>query len=435
MRLARPRTSFQQLRPALAGALLALALAACGGGGDTPPAAPAAFTIAGSVAGLEPGNPVAVLNNGGDELTLGADGNFAFATAVTGAYAVTVGRQPFAQDCTVANAAGTAVADVADVRVNCAPYAAFVRTVAGDGSAGGADGNGAAASFDSPRGLATDTAGNLYVSEWNGGRLRKVTPAGEVSTVATGLGAVFGVAVGSDGNFYVAQPNGRTILKVTPSGTVSTFAGSGVAATVNGNGTAAAFNTPTGVVFDRAGNLYVAEYWGHCIRKITPAGDVTTFAGSGVQGATDGPAAAASFNHPNALAIDEDGALYVADSSNARIRKIAPDGLVSTLAGTGATGSGDGPAATATFRNPYGIAVGPEGAVYVADAGASKLRRISRTGVVSTIAGTGAGGSTDGAATTVATLGTPAGLAFDAAGNLYFGDATIHKVRRLGRQP
>jgi sugar lactone lactonase YvrE len=415
------------LRPLAAS--LVLVLAACGGGGiDGVPASgtsaePTSFSIGGSASGLETGNAVTLQDNGGDDLAVSADGNFAFATAVTGPYAVTIGRQPLWQDCTVANGSGTATADVSGVSVNCAPYAAYVTTLAGNaGVAGTSDGTGSAASFFYPVGVAFDASGNAYVADSAYGLLRKITPAGVVTTlVASGLNTPWGVAVGPDGNIYVALYGANAIAKVTPDGTVTTFAGSGVSGSADGNGTAASFQIPTGVAFDRAGNLYVSELPGR-IRKITPAGDVTTLvpASSGI---------GASY----ALAVDGDGVVYVPDFLNSQIWKVLPDGTLSVFAGT-TPGSDDGPVATATFITPVSIAVGRDGAVYVGDYSPGTIRRISRAGVVSTIAGNAsASGSTDGPATTVATLGGPTGLAFDAAGSLWFSDYNDFLVRKVGR--
>jgi sugar lactone lactonase YvrE len=419
-------TRFASLRPLAAS--LVLVLSACGGGGiDGIPASSgtaaetSSFSVGGSASGLESGNPVTLQNNGADDLSVSADGNFAFATAVTGPYAVTIGQQPLWQDCTVANGSGTATADVTGVSVSCAPYTAYVSTVAGTAAAGtSVDGTGPAASFSYPAGMAIDASGNVYVHDYFNG-LRRITTAGVVTTIASGLGGGYGLAIGPDGNFYVSSDELDQIFKVTPDGTVTTFAGSGAAADADGNGTSASFYYPSGLAFDRAGNLYVSELSGS-IRKITPAGDVSTLPGTG------------GF-YAYSLVVDDAGVVYVADFGDVTIRKILPDGTVSVLAGIpGSSGTTDGPAASATFQAPLGIALGRDGAIYVSDYGAQTIRRISASGVVSTIAGTaGAYGSTDGAATTVATLGGPFGMAFDAAGTLWFADYLSGLVRRLGR--
>lgn len=424
----------------LAGAAaFALILAGCNGGGDyaetqapAPAAGPTAFFIGGAVAGLTAGDTVVLRNNGGDDVTVSADGTFAFATRVTGTYDVTVARQPLRQDCTVAGGGGTASADVTSVSVTCADYAPFVRRVAGSGAPGSANGNGAAASFYIPGGITIDASGNLYVTEFGNSQLRKITPTGDVSTIASGLANPVGVALGPDGNLYVASSQGQRIFRITPDGTVATFAGSGAGGGTNGNGTAATFSRPYGLAFDNAGNLYVSEIGGHRIRKITPAGDVSTLAGTGIAGAADGPGGSATFNSPYDLTVDSAGVIYVADGVNRKIRRIAADGTVTTYAGTGASGSADGAAAAATFVLPFGITLGPDGALYVADMEDHRLRRISAAGMVSTIAGTGAPGATDGAAAT-ATLNAPAGLDWDRQGNLCFADSSSNLVRKLGR--
>jgi sugar lactone lactonase YvrE len=267
--------------------------------------------------------------------------------------------------------------------------------------------------------MVIDASGNLYVIDYLDG-LRKVTPAGVVTTVATGLSGAYGLAIGPDGNFYVSSVGQEKILKVTPGGTITAYAGSGAAANADGDATSASFLNPTGLAFDRAGNLYVAELGGG-IRKITPAGDVTTLPGT-------------SGFYVYSLVADDAGAVYAAAITDETIRKILPDGTVSIFAGSsGSIGSVDGPAATARFNSPVGLALGRDGALYVSDYGGHKIRRISASGVVSTIAGTGGIGNTDGAATTVATLSGPFGLAFDAAGTLWFGDYVTGLIRKLGR--
>ncbi|MCE2994181.1 MAG: IPT/TIG domain-containing protein [Cyclobacteriaceae bacterium] len=184
-----------------------------------------------------------------------------------------------------------------------------------------------------------------------------------------------GVAVDASGNIYVADKDNHRIRKIVPSGEVSTFAGSSEGA-ADGNGTSAQFKKPYDAVFDASGNMYVTDSDNHKIRKITPAGEVSTFAGSSY-GFSDGPGATAQFQFIKGIAIDANGNLYVADENSHRIRKITPAGVVSTLAGTGSEGFADGAGSTAQFNYPTGVAVDANGNVYVADKDNHKIRKIT----------------------------------------------------------
>jgi sugar lactone lactonase YvrE len=225
-------------------------------------------------------------------------------------------------------------------------WAARVATVAGVGVPGTIDGNAAQSRFSDPFGVAVDMHGNVYVTD------------------------------GGDGN---------RIRKIALDGTVSTFAG-GREGFVDGEGSAAAFHTPSALALDRHGNLYVADTGNHAIRKITPDGKVTTLAGSGKPGFVDGNSASAQFNSPVGLAVDNAGIVYVADTYNDRIRRVAQDGSVSTVAGTGLPSDADGIGLAAGFDTPAAIAVAADGALYVADTGNDAIRKIGPDGQVSTIA-------------------------------------------------
>jgi sugar lactone lactonase YvrE len=211
----------------------------------------------------------------------------------------------------------------------------------------------------------------------------KIDWQARLSTLAGKLDDPFGVALDASGNVFVAASDG--IHQVTPEGVVTAFAG-GREGLLDGTGSAAAFNTPSAVAFDRRGNLYVADTGNHAIRKITPAGVVTTLAGNGKPGDADGIGAAAQFNGPVGLAVDKAGNVFVADTYNDRIRRIAPDGTVTTVAGTGQPGDADGAAHTAGFDTPSGIAVAPDGTLYIADTGNDAVRAITPGGLVSTVA-------------------------------------------------
>jgi sugar lactone lactonase YvrE len=327
---------------------------------------------------------------------------------------------------------------------------AVVTTLAGSvGQTGSSDGTGSAARFDEPEGTVVDSSGNVYVADTYNDEIRKITPSGVVSTLAgsagrtgssdgTGGAARFddpwGVAVDSAGNVYVADTYNDEIRKITPSGVVSTLAGSaGQTGSSDGTGGAARFDYPTGVAVDSAGNVYVADLDNNEIRKISPSGVVTTLAGSaGQYGSSDGTGSAARFHRTRAVAVDGAGNVYVADQNNDEIRKITPSGVVSTLAGSaGQTGSSDGTGSAARFDVPTGVAVDSAGNVYVADEGNDEIRKITPSGVVSTLAGSaGKTGSSDGPGS-AARFDLPAGVALDSAGNLYVADQSNDEIREI----
>ena len=307
----------------------------------------------------------------------------------------------------------------------------------------------AAAGFAAPTGGALDGDGNLYVTDSNNHTIRKVTPAGVVTTLAgtagsygstdgTGADARFqnpyGVAVDGDGNLYVTERENHTIRKVTPAGVVTTFAGSaGSYGSTDGTGAAARFWQPRGVAVDGDGNVYVADTANHTIRKITPAGVVTTLAGTaGSYGSTDGTGAAASFNSPWGMAVDGDGNLFVADTSNHAIRKVTPAGEVTTLAGSaGSSGSADGTGAAASFSQPAGVAVDGDGNLYVTDAGNRTIRKVTPAGEVTTLAGSaGSSGSVNGIGP-AARFSFPTGVVVDGDGNLYVIDNSGSTIRKV----
>jgi sugar lactone lactonase YvrE len=328
-------------------------------------------------------------------------------------------------------------------------YTTFT-TLAGRASSGSEDGAGGNAGFDYPSGLALDAAGNIYVAERRNSTIRKITPGGVVTTLAglavvsgsadgTGSDARFkspgGVAVDSSGNVYVADSENCTIRKITPAGMVTTLAGSaGTSGSADGSGTAARFQVPEFLTVDNAGNVYVADSQNCTIRKITPAGMVTTLAGlPGSYGSADGTGAAARFDGPQGLAVDAAGNVYVADLWNFTIRKVTPDGVVTTLAGqAGTSGSADGTGGAARFGAPWGgVAVDATGNLYVADYGNDTIRKITPDGVVTTLAGqAGATGSADGTGGTERFDG-PVGVALDASGNLYVADSQNNTIRKI----
>jgi hypothetical protein len=330
----------------------------------------------------------------------------------------------------------------------------MVSTLAGTaGITGSADGTGAAARFSGPQGVTTDSAGNVYVADNENHTIRRITPAGVVSTFAgtapirgstdgTGAAASFdgpqSATTDSAGNTYVADTGNSTIRKITPAGVVTTFAGmAGMTGSADGPGAAARFNSPTGVATDNAGNVYVADLGNGTIRKITPGGVATTLAGmAGVTGSSDGTGAAARFDGPKSVATDSASNVYVADQFNSIIRKVTPSGVVTTLAGTaGVLGSSDGTGAAASFRLPIGVATDGAGNVYLGDNGNGTIRKITPAGVVTTLAGMpGVTGSADGTGAG-ARFYSPQGVATDSAGNVYVadtGNSTIRKITPAG---
>lgn len=328
---------------------------------------------------------------------------------------------------------------------NAAPAATTVTTLAGSGNTGSTNGTGVGASFHFPVGAAVDALGDVYVADNGNNSIRMVTSAGAVTTVAgsgakgwadgTGTGASFsapwGVALDSSRNLYVADKDNNRIRKVTSAGVVTTLAGSATKGATDGTGTAASFNNPTGVAVDTAGNVYVTDYGNNEIRKITSAGVVTTWAGNAIlSGSTDGTGTAASFYGPSGIAMDSSGNLYVADANNNRIRKITPSGAVTTWAGSSARGSTDGTSTAASFYGPSGVAIDASDDLYVADANNNKIRKINPFGAVTTLAGTGSQGSTDGTGS-AASFYTPIGVAVDTSGVVYVADEGNSKIRKI----
>jgi prepilin-type N-terminal cleavage/methylation domain-containing protein len=293
------------------------------------------------------------------------------------------------------------------------------------------------------QGMAQDSSGNIYVADYGNARIRKITPAGVVTTYAgdgtlgfvnnaTATSAEFslasGLAMDSSNNLYVGDQSNNVIRKITPAGVVTTFAGSGTAGTANGTGVAAQFSSPAGVAVDSSNNVYVADYGNHMIRKITPAGVVTTVAG-GTRGYLDATGTSAQFNFPNQLTVDSAGNLFVADTYNNMIRKITPAGVVTTFAGDGTAGTLNGTGTAAEFNVPLGITISADGTLYVADQGSARIRRITSAGVVSTLAG-----STTGFANGLgsnAQFNNVGGVLVTNSGNLYVADRTNYLVRLI----
>ena len=335
------------------------------------------------------------------------------------------------------------------------PIYAWTNFVGQPGGPGNADGTGSAARFNYPSSVAVDSAGNIFVADHYNHTIRKMSPAGVVTTLAGSAGtpgmddgagstALFngpsGVAVDSTGNVFVADSANCTIRKITPAGVVTTLAGDPSAwppGSADGTGSAARFYNPCGVAVDSAGNVFVADAANNTIRKLTPAGVVTTLAGSaGASGTNDGTGSAARFNNPCGVAVDSTGNVFVADTYNETIRKVTSAGVVTTLAGCGwSDGSTDGISSAARFYWPSEIAVDGVGNLFVADQQNHTIREVSSIGVVTTLAGSaGAIGSTDGTGR-AARFCYPSGVALDGTGNVFVADCnncTIRKVTTVG---
>ncbi len=324
-------------------------------------------------------------------------------------------------------------------------FAQNVTSLAGSGSQGTVNATGPAASFNAPSGTCSDPSGNIYVADRGNHTIRMVTPGGVVTTIAgqaavagtvdaTGTAASFnmpfGVCRDASGNLFVTDEQNHTIRKITPAGVVTTFAGQvGVTGSTDATGTAASFNFPRGICIDGSGNLYVADFFNHKIRKITPAGVVTTFAGTGSSGNVNATGTAASFNRPSGVCIDFAGDLYVADQLNHRIRKITPAAVVTTLAGS-TSGFVDATGTAARFNLPYGVCADASNTIYVCDFNNQRVRKITPAGVVTTFAGNGTASGVDGVGTG-ATFNGPIGPCIDAIGNIYLADQFNHKIRRI----
>jgi serine/threonine-protein kinase len=301
--------------------------------------------------------------------------------------------------------------------------------------------------------ISIDETGALFVSDWTTNQVRKVAPDGTVSPVAgtgtDGFSGDGGPATAAQlsspgatitdraGNVYISDCKNDRVRKITPNGIITTIAGNGTAGFSGDHGpaTAAELNEPNGLALTENGSLYISDYNNQRIRKVTPDGIITTVAGTGTAGSAGdgGPATAAQLNNPNGISSN-DGTIYISDLGNNRIRALDPDGTISTVAGGSTAGgfSGDGGPATAAALNIPSVSVTTDGVLFIGDYGNNRVRRVTTDGKISTVAGNGtAGAAGDGGPAIAATLNSPTATAVDGDGNLYIADDKNDRVRRV----
>lgn len=320
----------------------------------------------------------------------------------------------------------------------------LVSTFAGSGSIGSADGNGIVASFNLPTVVTIDSFGNIFVVDRNNHKIRKITATGDVTTFAgsgaigsddgVGVAATFrypdGAVFDSHNNLYISDQSNHKIRKITPDGTVSTFAGTGVIGATDGPGNTARFYYPAGMAVDADDTILVADFGNNKIRKITPDGTVSTYAGTGVAGSIDGTVLTAQFNGATGVCVDRVGNVFVADYYSNKIRKINTSGDVSTVAGSGSIGDADGLGTAANFYYPAIVSIDSHDNLFITDGGNHKIRKITLDGMVSTYAGTGVVGSTDGVST-VAQFNASTGVAVDQNNTVFVCDYGNNKIRKI----
>jgi trimeric autotransporter adhesin len=348
------------------------------------------------------------------------------------------------------------IADTDNNRIRKVVTSGTISTVAGNGIQGYAGDNGPAtsASLDVPGGITVDAAGDMLIADTYSEHIRKVIPAGTITTVAgngayryagdggpatnAALNHPNDIAVDNSGDVLIADLLNERVREVSNNGTIATVAGNGIAGFSGDNGlaTSASLFYPGWLAIDGSGNLYIADEANYRVRKVNPAGTITTVAGNGVYGYSgdNGPATSASMSEPAGLAVDAGGNLYIADIYNHVVRKVDTSGTITTIAGNGTEGhSGDGgPATSASFESPVGLAVDASGNLFISDEGYPVVRKVTTGGIIWTVAGNGKYGySGDNGPATSATLSTPIGVAVDALGNLFIADAGNSDVREV----
>lgn len=346
------------------------------------------------------------------------------------------------------------VADTSNNRIRKIDTSGVISTFAGTGANNFSGDNGAAtaATFRAPYGVAVDSAGNVFIADTSNHRIRKVSVGGTVTTVAgngtagyladntaaisTRLNAPRAVLPDGNGGFYIADYNNHRIRQVSAGGDITTVAGNG-SPSFSGDGgaaTSANLNLPSGLALDGSGNLYIADRNNNRIRQVT-AGVITTLAGTASSGFSGdgGAATSAQLSAPVGVGVDSSGTVYAGELNNFRVRKIS-GGVISTLAGVGSRlyGGDGGQALSAQFAVPDSIVRDSAGNIYIADISDNRIRKISATGIVTTLAGTGvAGFGGDGGPASSARVNSPLGMALDSAGHLYFSDAGNGRIRKI----
>ena len=363
------------------------------------------------------------------------------------------------------NAAGLAadgsgnfyISDYSGHRVRRVSRSGVITTVAGTGEQGyGGDGGPAAqARLAFPRTVAVDGAGSLYIVDSGNYRIRRVSRSGAITTVAgTGMYGysgdggpaltarinASGLAADGAGNLYISDSRRHRIRRIDSSGTITAYAGIGESGYSGDGGPAnqARLFRPWGVVADGSGNLYVADKYNHRVRRVDVSGTITAIAGTGEEGYSGdgGPAVAAQLASPGWVELDGSGNLYISDTSNHRIRKVDRSGIITTVVGTGERGYGGdgGPAAAAKLWGPQGMVFDGAGNLYFADGRNERIRQVDRGGTITTVAGSGESGfAGDGGPAVAARFWIPMGVALDGAGNLYIADNANHRIRRVDR--
>jgi sugar lactone lactonase YvrE len=351
---------------------------------------------------------------------------------------------------------GLALLFIAQLSLSGFAQSGIITTAAGDGTNAysGDGGPAASAQIYHPEGVAVDSAGNFFIADYGNSRIRMVTSEGVISTVAGNgtkgfsgdngpaasaqINGPMGVTIDAAGSLFIADYGNSRIRMVTPAGVIGTVAGNGTKGSSGDGGpaTSAQLMGPTGVALDSAGNLFIADYGDNRIRMVTPGGVISTVAGNGTTGFSGdgGPATSAQLYHPEGVAVDSAGNLLIADSSNNRIRMVNSAGVISTVAGNGYGGfGGDGTSATsAQLNGPTGVAVDSKGNLLIADYNNHRIRMVTSAGVISTVAGNGTKGyDGDEGSATSAQLNGPIGVAVDSAGNLFIADYYNNRIRKV----
>ncbi len=334
--------------------------------------------------------------------------------------------------------------------------AQLISTIAGTGTAafGGDSGPATLATLNNPFGIAVDNSGAVYFADRHNNRVRKISPSGNISTIAgdgtagyngdgiagrvAGLNDPNGVAADDSGNVYIADRLNNRVRKINAAGIITTIAGNGTFGFSGDNvaATATELSNPRGVAVDKHGNVYIADQGNNRIRKVDPAGIITTIAGTGTAGYNgDGiGATTAELFNPYGVAVDTSGNIFVADVDNQRIRKIDVAGSIATIAGTGSSGfSGDGgPAGAARLSEPIAVAADNFGNIFIADDYNGRIREINASGAINTIAGTGTNGyNGDGIFATAAQLNNPTGVAVSSNSAVYIADYNNNRIRYM----